>query len=276
VNRILALALVLVITAGCGQAQDTTASTAPAAAEPTAVSQTETAAAQDNPSESEPAPAETTAGTTADANPSTEAAGTTQLAQADLSAVEAAGFVEGLHYSRISPVQPTGASPGKIEVDEFFMHSCPHCYNLEPYVQAWLQDKPDYIDFVRVPVTWDAYRQLHAAAWYAAETLGIDEEINLPFFREIHDSGNMLDSPAKLAALFERFDVSSDDFEDLMGSFAVITKVNRANELQSRYRIQSTPSIVVNGKYKTGVDMAGSPEQLFELIEALAAAELGR
>ena len=62
----------------------------------------------------------------------------------------------------------------------------------------------------------------------------------------------------------------------MVSSFGVINQVNRADELGRRYRVDSTPTIVVNGKYKTGVDMAGSYEQLFALIEALAAAELGR
>ena len=35
------------------------------------------------------------------------------------------------------------------------------------------------------------------------------------------------------------------------------------------------PTIIINGKYRTDVGMAGGYDQLFELIEALAAAELG-
>jgi len=279
VNRIVLLALAVLVTAGCGQSQETAASAESAAARAPAGQAPESSAA-------EPAAAETTAAQTAaaPAEPaesgaaSTVAAapGTTQLALADLSSVEAAGFVEGVHYQRMSPTQPTSSSPDQVEVAEFFMHSCIHCYNLEPYVQAWLEDKPAHINFVRVPTTWDAYRQLHARAYYAAEALGIAEEIHMPFFREIHDSGNYLDSPEKLATFFGRFGVSSNEFESLLNSFAVVTRVNRADELGTRYRIQATPTIVVNGKYRTGVDQAGSPDKLFELIEVLAAAELGR
>jgi thiol:disulfide interchange protein DsbA len=157
------------------------------------------------------------------------------------------------------------------------MYSCIHCYNLEPYIQSWLETKPAHIEFVRVPTTWDAYRRLHAQAYYAARSLGIDEEITLPFFQEIHVNGNYLDTEDKLAALFARFGVSNDEFESVFNSFAVATQTNRADELGRRYRVDSTPTIVINGKYRTGVDMAGgTPEKLFELIEALAAAELGR
>ncbi len=54
-----------------------------------------------------------------------------------------------------------------------------------------------------------------------------------------------------------------------------MTKVNQADELGRRYDIDSTPTLIVNGKYRTGSE-AGSPEDMFRLIELLAAAERGR
>jgi thiol:disulfide interchange protein DsbA len=159
------------------------------------------------------------------------------------------------------------------------MHSCIHCYNLEPYVEAWLEHKPDYINFVRVPTTWDAYRKLHAQAFYTAESLGILDEIMMPFFQAIHGPQDPMETPAKLANLFSRFGVSEDDFNSVFNSFSVMTKVNRADELNKRYRVDSTPTIIINGKYTTSIAMADpvnqNPETMFKVIEALARAELG-
>jgi len=268
-NRIVLLMLALVLTAGCGQSDDTTvnatsadgATTAPAAVTPA-------------PTTAEVAvPAPDSSANTPEEAPATEPAERIELAQADLGAVEAAGFVEGRHYLLISPSQPTNSSPGEVEVNEFFMHSCIHCYNLEPYGEAWVENKPDYINFVPVPTTWDEVRILHAQAFYVAESLGITDQIMMPFFREFHDVGNYLETPDKLAAFFARFDVSREDFESQFNSFGVMTKVNTAAQLGQRYRVDSTPTVIVNGKYRTGVDRAGGPEALFELIELLAAAE---
>jgi len=256
-NRIVLLLLALALTAGCGQSEtsDTASQVAVPAAAPAAA--VETAAATPEVPQSAP-----------------EGAQRIQMAQADLSAVEAAGFVQGRHYTLISPAQPTNTAPGYVEVNEFFMHSCIHCYNLEPFVEAWLETKPDFINFVRVPTTWDAGRILHAQAYYTAESLGILDEIMMPFFREFHEAGNYLDSPEKLATFFGRFGVSKEDFDSHFNSFSVMTKLNTAAQLGQRYRIDSTPTWVINGKYKTSVDRAGgTPEALFELIEALAAAE---
>ncbi len=44
-------------------------------------------------------------------------------------------FVAGKHYTLINPVQPTSSAPDQVEVAEFFMYTCPHCYTFEPHVQ---------------------------------------------------------------------------------------------------------------------------------------------
>jgi protein dithiol oxidoreductase (disulfide-forming) len=49
--------------------------------------------------------------------------------------------------------------------------------------------------------------------------------------------------------------------------------VERADELTRRYRVEATPSVVVNGKYVTTASMAGGFDQLIDLIEALAQSE---
>jgi thiol:disulfide interchange protein DsbA len=67
--------------------------------------------------------------------------------------------------------------------------------------------------------------------------------------------------------------VSKADFQKAFAGFAVDSKVNRAADLNRRYRIASTPTVIVNGKYVTDAGMAGSEAQLFELINVLAAKE---
>lgn len=273
-KRIIALTAVLILGAACGQSED--ASTA-AGNQPAAATQAAATQAAETPAVETAAPA----AAAASAEPAgSDAAGRVELAQVDLSGVEAAGFIEGRHYRRLSPTQSTSTSPEQVEVAEFFMYSCIHCYNLEPFIEAWLLDKPDYINFVRIPTTWNPTVRMHAQAFYAAQALGKGEEMHWPFFREMHENGNFLQTPAAMAGFFGGFDVSNDEFESVFDSFGVNNQVNRAEELARRYRVDSTPTIVINGKYTTGTGMAdptnGNPERMFELIEALTAAELGR
>jgi thiol:disulfide interchange protein DsbA len=198
-----------------------------------------------------------------------------ELAASDAAeaALAAAGYRNGVQYLRLSPTQPTSSSPDQVEVAEFFAYSCIHCYNLEPYLQQWLTAKPDYINFIRVPVVWNDLARLHARAFYAAAALGKSEEVHTPFFREVHVSGNLLQSEGALTEFFGRFGVDAEAFRGALGSFSVHTSVQRADELTRRYRVDGTPTVVINGKYVTGASRAGGHEQLVELIETLAASE---
>jgi thiol:disulfide interchange protein DsbA len=214
----------------------------------------------------------------ADAPAPVVASETIELAQADTETagadLTAAGYREGEHYARISPAQPTSSTgAGQVEVAEFFMYSCIHCYNFEPYVEQWLQAKADYVNFVRVPTVWNAVVRLHAQAFYAAAALGKGDEMHTPFFREMHVNGNYLQTKDAIADFFARFDVGSEEFENAFESFSVNTSLRRSDELARRYRVDSTPTIVINGKYRTNASMAGGYPQLLELIDALAAAE---
>ena len=56
-------------------------------------------------------------------------------------------------------------------------------------------------------------------------------------------------------------------------SFAVDTKVRSAEDAIQAYRVDRTPTIVVNGKYRLQVESAGGTEQLIELVKWLVAKE---
>lgn len=194
-------------------------------------------------------------------------------AQSGSDPVGAAGFVAGENYQVLSPAQPTSSSADQVEVAEFFMYSCPHCFHFEPYVQDWLKTKPEYVNFIRIPTVWNDLVKLHAEAFYAAEALGKGDEMHEPFFEEMHEHNNYLQSMDAVAEFFGRFGVDRETVTKTMDSFSVHTKIQRADELARRYRVNSTPSIVVNGKYLTNATMAGGFDRLIELVNALAAQE---
>lgn len=184
-------------------------------------------------------------------------------------------FEAGKHYVVLTPAQPTSTGAGKVEVAEIFMFGCPGCFAFEPYIRAWLEQKADYVNFVRVPAQWSSHPEspMHARAYYTAEALGKLGEFEEDFFNEVHRNGNLLDTEAKLAAFFAAHGVEEEVFKSAFNSFAVNAKLKRADELVQRYRVQSTPSVVVNGKYQTTGRMAGSVEAWFAIIDELAARE---
>lgn len=210
------------------------------------------------------------------ATPANEMPERIALAQSDGSAA-APGVSEqfelGRHYRRLSPTQPTSSGADQVEVAEVFWYGCPHCYTFDPYIESWLAEKADFISFIRIPALWNPMLQLHARAFYTAEVLGKTQEMHTAFFREIHVNRNYLDNEQKLQTFFGRFGVDADTFTNTFNSFAVHTKVQRADELAKRYRIASVPMIVINGKYTADATSAGSYETLMDLIDELAASE---
>jgi thiol:disulfide interchange protein DsbA len=203
-------------------------------------------------------------------------AGAAALASGEAAAQGAISpFEAGKHYAVLTPAQPTSTGAGKVEVAEVFMFGCPGCFGFEPYIQAWLEQKADYVNFVRVPAQWSSHPEslIHARAYYTAESLGKLGEFEEDFFHEVHRNGNLLDTEAKLVAFFAAHGVDEAAFKSTFNSFAVNAKLKRAEELVQRYRVQSTPSVIVNGKYQTMGRMAGSVEAWFAIIDELAARE---
>jgi thiol:disulfide interchange protein DsbA len=280
----------LIALAACGQKQApptpaenaAPATQAPAAAAPEAPAQATPPADAPEASQTPAAPAENISETDDGGQESVpETASSTvqpalKLGGAPTTSPTSSAFKEGTHYSKIVPAQPTTVPPGHVEVVEVFWYGCGHCFALDPAIESWRkQGKPGYVDFVRIPAMWNEATRMHARLFYTAEALGKLDELHSDIFREIHVKGNALNTVEKITAFFREHGVSPDDFQKAFSSFAVESKLQRADFLNRRYRIESVPTVVVNGKYRTDVGMAGSEQQLFTLIGELSASEHG-
>jgi protein dithiol oxidoreductase (disulfide-forming) len=287
-NKLAALLSTLVLLSACGKKES--APSAPAPAAPAAEQPATTAPAAEGgataPADqaaaeaATAAPAETVSEMDDAPAPTEQQASTTQpqlkLGGSASGPATSSKFKEGVNYTKIVPAQPTNAAPGKVEVTEVFWYGCGHCFALDPAIEAWrAKGKQPYIDFVRVPAMWNEGTRLHARIFFTAEVLGKLDELHTLIFRELHVNGNQLNTEDKIAAFFAQHGVSKDKFKETFSSFAVESKLQRADFLNKRYRIESVPTVVVNGKYSTDVGKAGGEPQLFPLIEELAAHEHG-
>ena len=198
------------------------------------------------------------------------------LAQADVPAASQDWkYKEGSHFVRMVPTQPTVGGADKIEVAEIFWYGCNHCYDFETYVGRWLENKPANVRFVRIPAVWNPLVKLHAQLYYTEEVLvkngkiANPEQFRAAVFAEYHRRGNRMASESAIQSVFERHDVSAEDFSNTWNSFEVAQKLRVAQDLARRYSITSVPAIVVNGKYRTGAAEAGGYPKLMDLIDEL-------
>lgn len=188
-------------------------------------------------------------------------------------------FTEGTHYVRMVPAQPTVGGADKIEVAELFWYGCNHCYDFEAFINRWKEDIPANVRFVRIPVVWNPLVRLHAQLYYTEEVLVNNGKLADPptfraaVFAEYHRRGNRLASVESIQELFGKHGVSADDFNSTWSSFEVAQKVRVAQDLARRYSVSSVPTVVVNGKYRTGAGEAGGYPRLLELIDELIVRE---
>ena len=182
---------------------------------------------------------------------------------------------EGQSYAPVSPQQPTQVQPGKIEVLEFFWYGCPHCYSMEPYVEKWLQTKPADVEFIRVPGVLNKLWMDHARAYYTAQKLGVLEQIHRPLFDALHKDRRKLFSEDELRDFFEEKGVKGEDFARTFHSNEVEIRLKQAYVLAQNYRLTGVPAFVVNGKYFTSGQLAGTYENMITTVNNLIEMERG-
>src|SRR5580704_11979771 len=251
-----------------------------AAQQQSAAPAAETAATAQNETEQATAAQETAGANTDDgAPPDRGDVSLEHLAALPADAVLPSGkWKPGVNYDALTPAQPTNVGPGKVEVVEVFWLGCPHCYALEPFVEAWLKNKPAYIEFVRVPVMWGPAHRAHARLFYTLQALNRPDLFEKAFdtIQQKHEPliGQSEDETLKLQEAFAKDNgITPDDYAKAYNSFTVNSNLQRAEQLTQRYQVQGVPLVVIDGKYTSDVAKAGGPGQLIQIIDDLAASE---
>lgn len=188
-------------------------------------------------------------------------------------ALAADGLKAGEDYAVISPAVSM-AGNDKIQVVELFWYGCPACYKLEPHLEEWLKNKPEHVEFVRLPAIFNNPAWvLHARAYYTAEALGIVEDFHAPFFHAMHRFGKRMQSEAEIRDFFVSAGVTAENFDKNFSSFAVESRVRRAADLTRQYGIGGVPALAINGKYVVDGPMAKTYENMFATVNKLAEQE---
>jgi thiol:disulfide interchange protein DsbA len=242
----ISLLALLPILAAC-KAQDGTANTT-APTEPATPSSTPAAEPAAPATEAPAASGDTAAAETA------AAAATTPAPAAASSRPTGPEPVAGTDYLLIENGQPFQPAAGKIEVAEIFGYVCPACAAFQPLIGPWKAGLPSDVNFVYVPAmfggTWDNY----ARAFYAAQSMGLQEKTHEALYSAIHAEQTLKgergrDSVEDIAAFYGKHGADAKQFASTMSSFAVNAKTNAAKQFAQRSQITGTPSVIVNGKY---------------------------
>lgn len=180
------------------------------------------------------------------------------------------GFNEGTDYRVLPSIQPT-ESKGKIEVVEFFWYACPHCYDLEPDLEAWIKRQKKDVVVKRVPIAFREDFLPHSQIYYALEALGKGDEFTPLVMKSIHVDHKQMLKDDEIYAWAQAQGIDRAAFDKAYKSFSVITKAKAANSMGMAYRVDGVPTIAVQGKYETSPSIAGTKARAIETLDFLVA-----
>ncbi len=183
-------------------------------------------------------------------------------------------YQDGVHYTTIE--NATARPAGNVEVVEAFSYMCNHCATFEPYIQSWHKRLPESVTFKRYPVvfgrgTWELY----ARAYNTADVMGVADKAHAALMDKIWKQREILKSIEELADFYAAFGVNPDEFVATSKSFAVDAKMRREQRFLMESGVNSTPNVVVNGKYLVAGNAAvANYDQLLAVVDYLVAREL--
>lgn len=175
---------------------------------------------------------------------------------------------EGFDY-RVLPVAQPVTTKGKVEVIEFFWYGCPHCYDFEPELSAWVKRQGKDVNFRRVPVAFRDDLLPHTQLFYALEAMGKADALNEKVMTAIHKQNKKLLTENEIADLVASQGIDRNTFLATYRSFAVVSKAKASNSIAETYRIDGVPTVVIQGKYVTSPSIATSKAKAIAVMDYL-------
>lgn len=205
----------------------------------------------------------------------------------------AATWTEGTNYVRVIPAQQTSVPAGKVEVMEVFSYGCPACNAFQPVIEQLRQHLPPNAQMVFLPASFNNIAEdwpVFQRAFLAAQALGIAERTHQAMYDAVWKTGelatvvpgsNRLKEPQPTIEDVARFyarvaGVPAAQFLAMANSFAVDSKIRAADAQILAMHVDSTPTLIVDGKYRVMRDTVPTAQQLIDLVRYLVAKDAGK
>jgi len=197
----------------------------------------------------------------------------------------------GKNYFLIDPPQ-RGDAGGKIEVTEVFSYGCPACNFAHAEFEKVRKNLPANAVMTYVPASFKPNEDwpMFQRAYLAAQALGIADKAHEAMFDAVwkpdaplaimNSDGRTLKNPLPTiedaAKFYAKYGVKEDDFVGTANSFAISTKMKQADAYVRNTGTDSTPTVVVAGRYRLTYVSAGNDWKLMDqLIHYLIQKETG-
>ena len=182
----------------------------------------------------------------------------------------------GVEYTLLATPQPSQTAGKKVEVIEFFMYHCPFCHALEPVLAQWVQKQGDNIVFKRIHIPYQGPSDPETHLFLTLQAMGKSETYQAQVLDAVgaivqRKRSETLTEQEILDVAYKLPGIDKAKFMDAWSSFGVKTLLNRQPGIVgNNYKVDSTPTIVVDGKYMTspgqvsGATRTRDQQQLFQ------------
>ena len=182
----------------------------------------------------------------------------------------------------IDPPQRSENATGKVEVTEVFSYGCPACNFAHTFIAKIAKGLPPNAVMTYVPASFKPNEDwpMFQRAYLTAQSLGIADKAHEATFDAVwkpdaplaimNADGRSLKNPLPTiedaAKFYAKYGVKAEDFVGTANSFTINTKMKQADAFVRNTGTDSTPTIVVGGKYRLTFVSAGSDWNLMEQL----------
>ena len=192
----------------------------------------------------------------------------------------------GVEYTVLAQPQPSQTAGKKVEVIEFFMYHCPHCHALEPTIEQWVKKQDGNIIFKRIHLPYQGASDPESHLFLTLQAMGINEQYQQKIMDAVGEyvmrkRSEVIPEQVLLDIATKQPGIDKAKFMDTWNSFGVMTKLRRLPAIVNDYKVESVPTIIVDGKYMTSPAQVGetvkvnNEQQLFQatlqVVDALIA-----
>ncbi len=159
------------------------------------------------------------------------------------------------------PTLPIRGDKKPIEVVAIFSYGCGYCYNLEPYLNQWVEQQQEQgdITFIHLPVPGEGINEIYTKTYLTLLALKKVDKGHQLFFDAVMKRTRFT-SPKQVAKFMAKEGVATEEeFLKNWDSFTVKTNYNKAIDLvANQYHATHTPILIVDGRYFLDISTANS------------------
>jgi len=154
-------------------------------------------------------------------------------------------------------------------IEEFFNYACGGCYGAETFVNGLKKSNPN-LKFRAVPVELRPAWKIYVKAYYIGEKLNVLDQSHSKIFHRIHVEKKYFKGEADMKAFFLSLGVEDKAYDDVANSYWLNTQMRMAKQYAFKHKIMTTPSYLVNKRFKLNTKEIGSYQQVEKAVQELS------